>query len=198
TPGQLIRNTFGATAGGPIVKDRIFFFLAYEGQRTRESSQITRVVPSGNLRQGILSYNCAGDASCPSGGVRTVTAEDLASMDPNCSGNGTCPQGAGPDPSVMDLFQQYPHPNTTGGDGLNFQGYAFAAPIPGSLNTYIAKFDVNLNQNHRLFVRGGQVGDNSSNGAPQFPGQPQSLVTLNTSKGLIAGYTATLRTNLIN
>src|SRR5262249_54180037 len=40
TPGQLIRNTFGATFGGAIIKDRAFFFLAYEGQRTRESSQI--------------------------------------------------------------------------------------------------------------------------------------------------------------
>src|SRR5579864_2352441 len=52
TPGQLIRNTFGATFGGPIRKDRVFFFLAYEGQRTRENVQVTRVVPSDNLRKG--------------------------------------------------------------------------------------------------------------------------------------------------
>jgi len=49
-PGQLIRNTFGATFGGPIVKNRLFFFLAYEGQRTRENTQTTRVVPSDHLR----------------------------------------------------------------------------------------------------------------------------------------------------
>ncbi len=65
-PGQLIRNTFGATFGGPIVKNRIFVFLAYEGQRTRENTQTTRVVPSDNLRQGIISYDCTGDPTCPS------------------------------------------------------------------------------------------------------------------------------------
>ena len=197
-PGQLIRNTFGATIGGPIVKDRLFLFLAYEGQRTRESAQITRVVPSDNLRQGIVSYPCADDPTCPAGGMQNLTPQNLATMDPHCTGNGTCPQGAGPDPSVLELFQQYPHPNTTGGDGINFQGFTFSSPTPGMLNTYIAKLDFNITQNHRLFVRGGLVGDNSSLGAPQFPGQPQSSVVTNTSKGLIAGYAATLGPRLFN
>ena len=33
-PGPLVRNTFGAWVGGPIKKDRLFFFGGYEGQRT--------------------------------------------------------------------------------------------------------------------------------------------------------------------
>jgi hypothetical protein len=182
-PGQLIRNTFGATLGGPIRKDRVFFFLAYEGQRTRESTQLTRVVPSQNFRNGILSYPCASDPTCPASGIETLTPQDVAKMDPHCRGNGTCPQGAGPDPAVLALFQQYPAPNLlSAGDGLNFQGFTFSAPIPGSLNTYIGKLDINLSQNHRLFLRGGLVGDNSSpaSAGPQFPGQPQSVTNVNT------------------
>src|SRR5438445_4054960 len=67
---HLVRNTFGATVGGPIVKDRAFFFLAYEGQRTHENKQITRVVPSDDLRNGIVSYICAAsDPACPSSGI---------------------------------------------------------------------------------------------------------------------------------
>jgi len=197
-PGQLIRNTFGATAGGPIVKDRIFFFLAYEGQRTRENLQTTRVVPSDNLRQGIVSYDCTGDPKCPAGGIETMTRQDLASLDPKCSGLGTCPLGPGANPAVMKLFQQYPQPNSTAvGDGLNFQGFTFPASTPGMLNTYVAKFDFNLTQNQHVFVRGGLVDDNIGQGA-QFPGQPQGTVATNNSKGLIVGYTNTLRSNLIN
>ena len=56
TPAFLLRNTFGANVGGPIIKDRLFFFGAYEGQRKREDLQVTRVVPSANLRAGSISY----------------------------------------------------------------------------------------------------------------------------------------------
>ena len=203
-PGQLIRNTFGATVGGPIRKDRAFFFLAYEGQRTRENAQVTRVVPSDSLRTGIMSYDCTGDPLCPAGtgNIETLTPQQLAGMDMNAAGNGTCPwataQGCGADPNVEALFNQYPHSNSTAvGDGFNFLGYTFAAPTPASLNTYVAKFDFNLTQNQHLFVRGGMQGDNLGSGA-EFPGQPQSLISTNTSKGVIVSYTATLRPTLIN
>src|SRR5262249_2447663 len=59
-PGELIRNTFGTSIGGPIRRNRLFFFATYEGQRTRENSQITRIVPSASLRQGIIQY-----VTCP-------------------------------------------------------------------------------------------------------------------------------------
>jgi hypothetical protein len=205
TPGQLIRNTFGATVGGPIRKDRAFFFLAYEGQRTRENVQTTRIVPSDNLRNGIVSYlTCGADITCGNGSITptevTLTPAQLASTDQKCGNSNppTCPLGPGANPAIELLFQQYPHPNSTAvGDGINFLGYSFPASTPGSLNTYVAKFDFNVSQNHHLFVRGGMVNDNSGLG-PQFPGQPQSIVTTDNSKGLIAAYTATLRNNLIN
>jgi hypothetical protein len=205
-PGKLIRNTFGATFGGPIRKDRLFFFAAYEGQRTRESQEVTRTVPSDNLRQGIVSYYCdPADPNCSTSnpnvtvvnGVATLTAAQLASMDPNCTT--TCPLGRGADPNVLALFQQYRHPNATNaGDGLNFQGYSFSAPMPAKLDTYIVKLDYNINQNHRVFVRGGLVNDHGASQPPQFPGLPADQALLDNSKGLIVGYTATISSNLIN
>jgi hypothetical protein len=204
-PGQLIRNTFGATFGGPLRKDKVFFFLAYEGQRTRENVQTTRVVPSDNLRKGFVSYlTCGSDITCKNGTITptqvNLTPTQLAFMDPNCgkSTPPTCPLGTGADPAVEALFQQYPHANSTAvGDGLNFLGYSFPASTPGRLNTFVAKFDFNVTQNHHVFVRAGLVDDNTGLG-PQFPGQPQSTVLTNNSKGLIAAYTATLRPTLIN
>ena len=71
--GHLVRNTFGAAIGGPIKKDRLFFFATYEGQRTRENTIVERYVPSANFRQGLLSYCAAGTTGCPSGGVFTLS-----------------------------------------------------------------------------------------------------------------------------
>src|SRR5713101_5549043 len=211
-PPHLVRNTFGATVGGPVIKDRIFFFAAYEGQRTHENQQITRVVPSADLRNGIVSYICdATDPSCPASGIVTLQPSDLAALDPNCSANGTCPLGPGPNPAVMAIFQQYPLPNTDSvGDGLNYRGFTFSGPAPKKTDTYIAKLDFNLTQsgNHRVFVRGGLNNDHGAlpkesvsqtgDAGPEFPGMPTNLVGVNNSKGLVAGYTALIRNNLIN
>jgi hypothetical protein len=95
TPGKFLRNTFGGSFGGPVLKDKLFFFLAYEGQRTAESTQVTREVPTASLRQGNVTY-LASD-----GTYKTLTPANIAAMDPNCSGNGTCPNGAGIDSAAL-------------------------------------------------------------------------------------------------
>ena len=51
-PGQLIRNTFGATFGGPIEKNKLFFFLNYEGQKTQENQQQNLTVPTAAFKAG--------------------------------------------------------------------------------------------------------------------------------------------------
>jgi hypothetical protein len=48
------RNQFGGTAGGPIIKDRTFFFADYEGLRQSLSQTNTITVPSQNAHSGIL------------------------------------------------------------------------------------------------------------------------------------------------
>src|SRR5581483_10346566 len=210
-PAFLLRNTFGATFGGPIQKNRLFYFLAYEGQRTRENLQVTRVVPSAGLRNGSVTYQCTQDPTCPAGGTFTLGPSDLAKMDPNCTSLGTCPQGPGANPAVMQIFQQYPLPNTTSvGDGVDFQGFTFSSPLPGKLDTYVAKIDYNLTANgsHQVFVRGGLMNDRGASrsdptsftgtGGSEFPGQPPNITHLNNTKGLIAGYTGVLRPNLLN
>ena len=54
------RNQFGASVGGPLRKDRTFYFLNYEG--LRQSLGVSQVdqVPSANARQGIISAGNGG------------------------------------------------------------------------------------------------------------------------------------------
>jgi len=49
------RNEFGADFGGPIVKNKAFFFLAYEGIRQHQSLTVTSTVPSVNDRATVTS-----------------------------------------------------------------------------------------------------------------------------------------------
>ncbi|MCU1305471.1 MAG: hypothetical protein JWN45_166 [Acidobacteriaceae bacterium] len=219
-PGVLHRNTFGASIGGPIIKDRFFFFADYEGQRTNEAIQTTREVPSALLRQGTMQFPCdagadpnctttnpnftvASDPRLSSGQLlATISASDIAALDTACQSapSNPCPWGGGADPNVLAIFQQYPQPNSDAlGDGFDYRAFTFAAPAPAKLDTYIVKLDYKLNESgtHTLFVKGHLQNFHSST-APQFPGLPPNDFLTNNSKGLFAGYTALLSNTLVN
>lgn len=49
------RNQFGAAVGGPIIRNRTFFFGNYEGFRQSQGASIVAIVPSLNARQGDLT-----------------------------------------------------------------------------------------------------------------------------------------------
>jgi hypothetical protein len=66
----LKQNQFGATFGGPIVKDKTFFFGYYEGFRNRQGESVPATVPSANEREGNfaeLCTNITGDSFNASG-----------------------------------------------------------------------------------------------------------------------------------
>src|SRR5437660_9983143 len=69
---KLVRNTFGGALGGPVIKDKLFFFYSYEGRREATAKPVTEVVPLPSLAQGILNYTYCTDPSCD-----TVVAASL-------------------------------------------------------------------------------------------------------------------------
>ncbi len=213
-PLQLNRNIFGASVGGPVLKNRFYFFLNYEGYRSAEATDEERIVPTAAYKNGVVQYLCLqaapgqlNTAQCPGNTVTvngvnysarpgyeavspiTLTQWDAKSLGPH-----------GPDPVVQNFYSSYPLPNDfTAGDGFNTAGYRFRGSTHNQKNWYIGKLDYNLTTDgrHRLSLSGA-LANESLAGAPFLPGQVPETTTVNFNKGLIASYTAVLSPNLLN
>ena len=106
-------NRFGASAGGPIVRNQTFFFAHYEGRRLPRRAPVTRLVPADSLRQGILRF------VDNSGAVRSYSVPEYD------------PRGLGISPVIQAMWNRLPRGNEPGlGDGLNTAG--FLAPVDSS------------------------------------------------------------------
>ncbi len=182
----LLINLFGGTAGGPIKKNKAFYFINYEGRRDASSTGVNRNVPTETLKQGIVQFHNTG------GALQQLGPDQIKSV--------VDPLGIGVDPAVLAVLKQYPVGNNNAlGDSINFTGYSFNAPVHSDQNTYIAKLDYKLDNNgkHSLFFRGNLQND-SQNGTPQFPGDVPNSVTLANNKGMASGWTAVITPTLVS
>ena len=99
-------NQIGGTFGGPIVKDKLFFYLAYEAYRRRQSVLQNNTVLTAGARNGIFT---ATDGSGLTSNLLQSTHNSI-------------------DPYMSKLLGTIPLPNNDLlGDGLNTAGYQFNA-----------------------------------------------------------------------
>src|ERR1039458_7926998 len=72
-------NTFGGSFGGPVLKDKLFFFYNYEGQRLATNETVSTTTPSATFLNGQVGY-VAGDGS-----TVLLTPAQIAQLDANCT-----------------------------------------------------------------------------------------------------------------
>jgi hypothetical protein len=221
-PPKLLRNNFGGSLGGPIKKERLFFFVNYEGHRQREAQSVVRIVPSAAMQDGVITYACAATATqtaaqvCPgmtaqgqnsthaiAAGFYGLGPAQIKAMDPL---NSNPPAGytgsVGVSPVMLTYLQSFakfvPNDNSVG-DGVNFVGFRFKGPVAIDANWYIARADYKItsNGNHTIYWRGGLRNDSNS-GVPYLPGGSAETTQVDYSKGYAVGYAAVLRPNLVN
>jgi hypothetical protein len=95
---------------------------------------------------------------------------------------------------------------TTVGDGINTAGYRFTSLVPLTYTTYIARLEYQIDQNgnHVLFWHGQMQNhpfvpsSTTTNGVPQLPGQPHSILHLENDKSIALGYTWIVTPSLVN
>jgi len=187
-PTKYIVNTFGGSIGGPILKDKLFFFYNYEGQRLATNETVSAVTPSASFLQGQLGYFDANGSS------HLLTSQQIATLDAACT---RCSKPGVNAPIIQYLSTEPAATVLAGGDGINNGTVNFSSPAPIRLNTNIGKIDFSPNSKTHIFVRGNLQKDTQS-GAENLPGQQPSTSLEDNTKGLAAGYTATITPNIVN
>jgi hypothetical protein len=175
------RNDFGASAGGPIKKDKAFWFVNYEGQRFITTLTNESVVPTPEFKTGDFTVN-----GVPVN-VSTPTSPDNV-------------LGLPLDPTIQKILALYPNPNgkpvVPGLSGTLF----FPSTSRLQSDTFTVKVDYNLSKKNTLSVRYSfdQATDPNYDHSDFLPGNlgAESLYLRNQNASI--GLTSTLTDKLIN
>jgi hypothetical protein len=136
----LVQNQFGGTFGGPVLKNRLFFFIDYEGLRAVSHSLTTATLPTATELTGLFtSDGTAGGKAIPIKNPYTgvIYANGQVPLtDPNIN------------PVALAAFKNLPTPNIAGAGltSLNYQ-YLPAAPTVDDKGDARADFTINETQN---------------------------------------------------
>lgn len=181
----LVRNQFGGDIGGPILRNRLFFYFDYNGRRDTLSNIKTRTVPLNSFRSGTLNY------FNNSGGVSTLSSAQVAQYDP---------QHIGFNQDLLSLFsQRYPESNDSSvGDGINTGGFRFNAPFPYKENDYVGRVDWTINSKMKLFAVTHVTRTNGTQNAIEFPGDPVTSPYLDQSYSWVIGHTWAISDHMVN
>lgn len=187
----LNRNQFGGRIGGPIIRNKTFFFFLYEGQRSVERTSVTATVLTAQARQGNFRYfpgvqngnvfssiptvDAQGNPLRPAGATGDVQSFNVFTRDPLRT-------RMDPSGHIQMVLSRMPLPNDfTVGDGLNTAGHRWVRRVSGTDSTFgngvnvnrdqfNLRIDHNLNSRHKLSVIGTREKDWSVVNPALWPG----------------------------
>ena len=155
-PRPMLRyNQFGGTAGGPIIKNRTFFFFAYEGLREEIPTVVTTSVPTFQQKAGDFSQTFSSNG-------QQVAIYDPATtrQDPNTPGQyirtpfagNRIPQG-NIDLVAAKMQAYYPAPTSTGNKNTGLNNYFFSGPSTRGTDDFSGRVDHQLNSSTLIMGR---------------------------------------------
>ncbi|HEU0120212.1 MAG TPA: TonB-dependent receptor [Bryobacteraceae bacterium] len=146
-------NQYGGTVGGPIVKDKTFWFFMHEGVRQRTGTSTITTVPTADQRNGDFS------TTFPSLNQRVNIFDPFSTRrDPSTNAlvrtqfpNNVIP-GNRMDPVARNLVTMWPNANLPGVAQSGTSNYLFVGSAPLTTNAYVTRIDHTMGK-HKLFGR---------------------------------------------
>ncbi len=165
------RNQFGGALGGPIKKDKSFWFVNYEGLRRVEGEEALTTVPTPAELSGNFGAALTGNTInlCGAGGPANLNFDSGQIFSPATLSAYTCPAGSANagssilvgtpvpgniitsiDPVAAHTLSLNPFPAANYPTGTNF---AQTSPITERDDQFIVRFDQNFSEKDQLFAR---------------------------------------------
>ena len=194
------QNQFGSTLGGPIRKDKLFFFVGYEGYRQRQGANFLATVPLPAMYGGDFSgYKNASGATIPIYDPLTQCGKYANSP---CAtgqtvqrnpfpGNVIPASRINPVAAKMLAFPIFAQPNQPGAPFTAIGNYTTNASSGGDNDQYNGRFDYTVTNNIRTFGRFTRWNSSNTPFAPFHNGiyggdpySPETFVTDNAVAGV--------------
>ena len=159
---EYINNQFGGTVGGPIKKDKLFYYVSYQGTYVNVGNDLYATVPTAAMYTGDLSASptlvydpSTGDeADCLPGGTASLCGTGRTAFPGNKIPSARIDSG------IQALLTAYasilPKPNTTGTGSLGLTRDFLSQGVSNERqNQFDSKLNWNPTQKLSLFVRMG-------------------------------------------